>query len=213
MSWAPDLFGRSEIRCREYQAAAQVSAADLENERLLEQATLAEIYFEIRGAGRFAGAVERDGEGRRRNACNWRRRVTRWEPIPRFPSSRRSKHWKARGPRLQTLAWCGHNMSMRSRHCWGRRRRFCHAGAGADGAAAGDSDGDAVTTTGAAAGCCGGGAADGEANALIGIGYAAYYPSVTLSASGGFSSSAISKLFRGVEPDVVDWWVGIGDIV
>jgi NodT family efflux transporter outer membrane factor (OMF) lipoprotein len=34
------------------------------------------------------------------------------------------------------------------------------------------------------------------ANAAIGIGYAAYYPSLTLSASGGFASSAISKLFN-----------------
>ncbi|MGA8030271.1 MAG: efflux transporter outer membrane subunit [Bryobacteraceae bacterium] len=49
ISWAPDLFGRVRNTVREYQSAAQVSAADLENERLLEQATLAQIYFEIRG--------------------------------------------------------------------------------------------------------------------------------------------------------------------
>ena len=35
-----------------------------------------------------------------------------------------------------------------------------------------------------------------SANALIGIGYAAYYPTLTLSASGGFASSAISKLLN-----------------
>ena len=34
------------------------------------------------------------------------------------------------------------------------------------------------------------------ANAVIGIGYAAYYPNLTLSASGGFASSAISKLLN-----------------
>jgi NodT family efflux transporter outer membrane factor (OMF) lipoprotein len=49
ISWAPDLFGRVRNTVREYQAAAQVSAADLESEKLLEQATLAETYFEIRG--------------------------------------------------------------------------------------------------------------------------------------------------------------------
>jgi NodT family efflux transporter outer membrane factor (OMF) lipoprotein len=49
ISWAPDLFGRIRNTVRSNQAAAQVSAADLENERLLEQATLAETYFQIRG--------------------------------------------------------------------------------------------------------------------------------------------------------------------
>jgi NodT family efflux transporter outer membrane factor (OMF) lipoprotein len=34
-----------------------------------------------------------------------------------------------------------------------------------------------------------------EANAVIGIGYAAYYPTLTLSASAGFESSAFTKLF------------------
>jgi NodT family efflux transporter outer membrane factor (OMF) lipoprotein len=48
-SWAPDLWGRVRNAVREYQNAAQVSAADLENERLTEQAALAEYYFELRG--------------------------------------------------------------------------------------------------------------------------------------------------------------------
>ena len=34
---------------REFQYGAQLSAADLENERLIEQASLAQIFFEIRG--------------------------------------------------------------------------------------------------------------------------------------------------------------------
>jgi NodT family efflux transporter outer membrane factor (OMF) lipoprotein len=34
-----------------------------------------------------------------------------------------------------------------------------------------------------------------EANAVIGIGYAAYYPTLTLSADGGFESSSLSKWF------------------
>ncbi len=49
VSWEPDLFGRIRNQIREYQYAAQVSAADLENERLVEQASLAEFYFELRG--------------------------------------------------------------------------------------------------------------------------------------------------------------------
>jgi NodT family efflux transporter outer membrane factor (OMF) lipoprotein len=49
VSWEPDLWGkvRNTVRASQYQA--QLSAADLENERLTEQASLAEYFFEIRG--------------------------------------------------------------------------------------------------------------------------------------------------------------------
>ncbi|MDB6158670.1 MAG: efflux system, outer rane lipoprotein NodT family [Gammaproteobacteria bacterium] len=49
VSWQPDLFGRIRNTVREARYAAQVSAADLENERLTEQASLAEFYFQLRG--------------------------------------------------------------------------------------------------------------------------------------------------------------------
>ena len=49
VSWVPDLWGKIRNEVRQAQFAAQVSAADLENERLTEQASLAEFYFEIRG--------------------------------------------------------------------------------------------------------------------------------------------------------------------
>jgi NodT family efflux transporter outer membrane factor (OMF) lipoprotein len=49
VSWEPDLFGRVRNAVREAKYAAQVSAADLENERLTEQASLAQFYFELRG--------------------------------------------------------------------------------------------------------------------------------------------------------------------
>src|SRR5580698_10118256 len=48
-SWEPDLWGKVRNTVRQAQYAAQVSAADLENERLTEQASLAQIFFEIRG--------------------------------------------------------------------------------------------------------------------------------------------------------------------
>jgi NodT family efflux transporter outer membrane factor (OMF) lipoprotein len=49
VSWEPDLWDkvRNTVRASQYQA--QLSAADLENERLTEQASLAEFFFEIRG--------------------------------------------------------------------------------------------------------------------------------------------------------------------
>jgi NodT family efflux transporter outer membrane factor (OMF) lipoprotein len=49
VSWTPDLWGRIRNQVRSAQYAAQVSAADLELEKLTEQASLAQYYFEIRG--------------------------------------------------------------------------------------------------------------------------------------------------------------------
>ena len=49
ISWAPDLWGRVRNAVHASQFNAQLTAADLENERLTEQAGLAEFYFEIRG--------------------------------------------------------------------------------------------------------------------------------------------------------------------
>jgi NodT family efflux transporter outer membrane factor (OMF) lipoprotein len=49
VAWVPDFWGKIRNEVREAQYAAQVSAADLENERLTEQASLAEFYFELRG--------------------------------------------------------------------------------------------------------------------------------------------------------------------
>jgi NodT family efflux transporter outer membrane factor (OMF) lipoprotein len=49
VSWEPDLWGKVANTVLEYQNAAQVSAATLENERLTEQADLAEYYFQLRG--------------------------------------------------------------------------------------------------------------------------------------------------------------------
>jgi NodT family efflux transporter outer membrane factor (OMF) lipoprotein len=49
VSWAPDLWGKVRNQIREQQYNAQLSAADLENERLTEQASLAIVLFQIRG--------------------------------------------------------------------------------------------------------------------------------------------------------------------
>ena len=49
VTWTPDFFGkiRNEVRTEEY--AAQMSAADLQIEKLTEQASLAQYFFEVRG--------------------------------------------------------------------------------------------------------------------------------------------------------------------
>jgi NodT family efflux transporter outer membrane factor (OMF) lipoprotein len=49
VSWQPDLFGRVGYAVRQSQYAAQVSAADLENTRLVLQSLLAQAYFQLRG--------------------------------------------------------------------------------------------------------------------------------------------------------------------
>ena len=49
VSWTPDFWGKIRNEVHEAQYAAQVSAADLEIEKLTEQASLAEYFFEIRG--------------------------------------------------------------------------------------------------------------------------------------------------------------------
>jgi NodT family efflux transporter outer membrane factor (OMF) lipoprotein len=49
VSWTPDFFGKIRNEVREAQYGAQVSAADLENEKLVEEASLAEFFFELRG--------------------------------------------------------------------------------------------------------------------------------------------------------------------
>ena len=49
VSWEPDLWGKIRNTIREYQYSAQLSAADLENEKLTEQASLAVFFFELRG--------------------------------------------------------------------------------------------------------------------------------------------------------------------
>jgi NodT family efflux transporter outer membrane factor (OMF) lipoprotein len=48
-SWQPDLWGKIRNTVRQAQYSAQLSAADLENERLTEQASLATYFFELRG--------------------------------------------------------------------------------------------------------------------------------------------------------------------
>jgi NodT family efflux transporter outer membrane factor (OMF) lipoprotein len=49
VSWTPDFFGKIRNEVREAQYSAQASEADLELEKLTEQASLAQYYFEIRG--------------------------------------------------------------------------------------------------------------------------------------------------------------------
>ncbi len=65
-SWEPDLWGRVANTVRQAQYAAQVSAANLENERLSEQASLAQFYFELRGQDALQEVYDRTIEADRK---------------------------------------------------------------------------------------------------------------------------------------------------
>jgi len=67
VSWEPDLWGRVRNTVLEYRNAAQVSAADLENERLTEQAALAEYFFELRGQDALQDLYNRTIEADRKS--------------------------------------------------------------------------------------------------------------------------------------------------
>jgi NodT family efflux transporter outer membrane factor (OMF) lipoprotein len=58
-TWQPDLFGRVRNTVRSSVAAAQLSAADLENVRLSVQAELASAYFSLRGQDALAQLLNR----------------------------------------------------------------------------------------------------------------------------------------------------------
>jgi NodT family efflux transporter outer membrane factor (OMF) lipoprotein len=67
VSWEPDLFGRIRNTVREARYAAQVSAADLENERLTEQASLAQFYFQLRGQDALQDLYNRTLEAQKKS--------------------------------------------------------------------------------------------------------------------------------------------------
>ena len=67
VSWEPDVWGRIRNTVREYANAAQASAADLANERLTEQANLAVDYFELRGQDTQIDLYEKTIEAYRRS--------------------------------------------------------------------------------------------------------------------------------------------------
>jgi NodT family efflux transporter outer membrane factor (OMF) lipoprotein len=196
ISWAPDLFGRVRNTVRSARAAAQVSAADLENERLLEQATLAQTFFEIRGQDQLQKVlnetVQADEELLKQAEARYDAGTDNQVAVEQARQTLESARAAATGAGIA-------------------RAQFEHAIATLLGKSAPDFTMPVRPLTAAPPAIPAAtpsqllerrpdiAAAErqmAQANAVIGIGYAAYYPSVTLSATGGFASSAISKLFN-----------------
>jgi NodT family efflux transporter outer membrane factor (OMF) lipoprotein len=195
ISWVPDLWGKIRNEVREAQYAAQVSAADLENERLTEQASLAQYYFEIRGQDALQEILDKTVEADQKALD-----VTQGAydvGVDDYISVVEAK------ATLEAAQSADINVKV-------ARAQYEHAIAVLVGKLATDfsipvrpelrapppipvgvpsellqrrPDIAAAERTLA------------EANATIGIGYGAFFPSLTLSASGGFESSSFTQWF------------------
>jgi|HubBroStandDraft_6_1064221.scaffolds.fasta_scaffold69804_3 NodT family efflux transporter outer membrane factor (OMF) lipoprotein len=192
-SWAPDLWGKVRNTVREEQYAAQVSEADLENERLTEQAALAEDFFEIRGQDKlqkiFDDTVVADQKALELTRGLYETGIDDQISVVEAETT------------LQSAQAGATNVGI-------ARAQFEHAIAVLIGKAASGFSIPVKPMTVAPPPIPVGvpsellqrrpdiAAAErtmAEANATIGIAYAAYYPSLSLTGEGGFESSAIKN--------------------
>jgi NodT family efflux transporter outer membrane factor (OMF) lipoprotein len=189
-SWEPDLWGKVRNTVRQAQYAAQVSAADLENERLTEQASLAEYFFEIRGQDQlqkiFDDTVAADQKAYDLTRALYDAGIDDEISVVEAQTT------------LQTAQAGATNVGI-------ARAQYEHAIAVLIGKTASDFSIPVKPMTVAPPPIPVGvpsellerrpdvAAAErtmAEANAAIGIAYAAYFPNLTLTAEGGFESSA-----------------------
>jgi len=189
-SWEPDLWGKVRNTVRQAQYAAQVSAADLENERLTEQASLAEYFFEIRGQDQlqkiYDDTVAADQKAYDLTRALYEAGIDDQISVVEAETT------------LQSAQAGATNVGI-------ARAQYEHAIAVLIGKAASNFSIPVKPMTVAPPPIPIGmpsellerrpdvAAAErtmAEANAAIGIAYAAYYPNLTLSAEGGFESSA-----------------------
>ena len=191
-SWEPDLWGKVRNTVRQAQDAAQVSAADLENERLTEQASLAEYFFEIRGQDMlqqiYNETVAADQKTLELTQSLYDLGIDDQISVVEAQTT------------LQSAEAGATNVGI-------ARAQFEHAIAVLVGKAASSFSVPVKPMTAAPPPIPIGvpsellerrpdiAAAErtmAEANATIGIAYAAYYPNLTLSAEGGFESSSLA---------------------
>ena len=194
VSWEPDLWGKIRNTVRQAQYSAQISAADLENERLTEQASLATFFFQLRGQDALQqildATVAADQKSLELARAQYETGLSDQIAVVQAQTTLQS---------AQSLAT---NLGI-------ARAQYEHAIATLIGKAASDFSIPAkplLTTPPpipvglpsqllerrpdiAAAE-----RSMAATNAQIGIAYAAYYPSLTLSATGGFESSTLKHL-------------------
>jgi NodT family efflux transporter outer membrane factor (OMF) lipoprotein len=192
-TWEPDLWGKIRNTVRQNQYAAQVSAADLENERLAEQASLAGFFFEIRGQDQlqkiFNETVDADQKQFELTSGLYQSGMTEQISVIEAQTT------------LETAQAGATNVGI-------ARAQYEHAIAMLVGEAASNFSIPVKPMTVAPPPVPIGvpsqllerrpdiAAAErimAEANATIGIAYAAYYPNLSLSAEGGFESSSFTS--------------------
>ncbi len=195
ISWEPDLWGRIRNTVRTDQYAAQVSAADLENQRLLEEATLAQAFFELRGEDALQQVlnevVKEDRSSYDLTQAQYQTGIADRIAVVQAETTLRSAEAAAINVGVA-------------------RSQYEHAIATLIGKPATDFSLPFRAVTAAPPALPVGvpsqllerrpdvAAAEramAEANALIGVETAAYYPALTLSASGGFDSSTFKHWF------------------
>jgi len=192
-SWEPDLWGKIRNTVHQAQYAVQVSAADLENERLTEQASLAEFFFEIRGQDElqkiFNETVAADQKELDLARARYETGIDDQISVVEAETT------------LQSAQAGATNVAI-------ARAQYEHAIAVLVGQTASSFSVPVKPMTVAPPPIPVGvpsellerrpdiAAAErtmAQANATIGIAYAAYYPNLTLSAAGGFESSVFTK--------------------
>ncbi len=195
VSWTPDLWGKIRNEVHEAQYASQVSAADLELEKLTEQSSLAEYYFEIRGQDMLQQilneTVAADQKALDYNQAQYDTGVGDYISVAEAKTT------------LESAQSAAINVGL-------LRAQYEHAMATLLGKIATDFSIPVKPMVYAAPPIPTGvpsqlverrpdvAAAErtlAEANATIGVGYGAFFPQVTISASGGLESSALTSLF------------------
>jgi NodT family efflux transporter outer membrane factor (OMF) lipoprotein len=195
VSWEPDLFGRIRNTVHEEQYAAQLSAADLENERLVEEASLAEYFFEIRGQDALQKVLDNTVEADKRalalTQATYETGVDNQISVVQAQSALESAQATATSVGLL-------------------RAQYEHAIAMLIGKSASDFSIPVKPMTTAPPpipvgvpsqllerrpDIAGAERNMASANAAIGVAYSAFYPTVTLSVGGGLDSSTFKHLF------------------
>jgi len=195
VSWTPDFWGKIRNEVRQAQYSSQASEADLELEKLTEQASLAQYYFEIRGQDMLQQILDQTvaADQKALDAAQGAYDAGTGDYISVV---------EARAT-LQSAQASAVNVGL-------SRAQFEHAIAMLVGKVATDFSIPVKPMIYAAPAIPTGlpsqlaerrpdvAAAErtlAAANATIGIGYGAFFPQVTISADGGFESSTLKHLF------------------